>query len=340
MSLISFTKIFALELPKIEKHLEQNISLLPKSIQEIITHTSKAGGKRLRPLLTLLCAQLIAKSHKYDKAINNEIYTIASCLEMLHLASLLHDDVMDNADSRRGKKTAHTIYGNTKTILAGDALLALSCEILTKYNSPELISVYANATLKTTEGQIEEIAHQGSLDHGMEKYKEIIHGKTAYLLRSTCQMGAVYMQKMTDIDVSDEEIAHLSQYGEEIGMAFQMIDDALDFSPEEQIGKPQGGDIREGKATIPIIAYFNSLDSTAKKNFKEKFEKAGTDQFFTEMQVKEISEEILAKGFDKLAYDEAMKHFDNARKALDIFPNSEQKNILLAAIDYLSSRKN
>ncbi len=339
MSLISFTKVFALELPRIEKHLENNILLLPKSIQDIILHTSKAGGKRLRPLLTLLSAQLIAKSSNYNEKINEEIYSIASCLEMLHLASLLHDDVIDNADTRRGRPTAHTTYGNTSTILAGDALLALSCEILTKYNCPELISIYAQATLKTTEGQIEEIAYQGSLDHSNEKYCEIIHGKTAYLLKSTCLMGAMYMKKVLNAKVKDEEINALSTYGEEIGMAFQMIDDALDFALEEQIGKPQGGDIREGKATIPVIAYYNSLDSKEKEIFREKFANYGKANSFTDIEVKEISQKIIEQGFDKLAHNEAIKHFNNAKNALAIFPNSETKDLLLAAIEYLSSRK-
>ncbi len=337
MSILSFSTILTKELPRIEDKLEQVFNSLPPSIHEIVNVTSKAGGKRLRPLLAVLSAQFFTNK-KFDS--KEPIYTAACTLEMLHLASLLHDDVMDNADTRRGKATAHTKFGNTKTILAGDGLLAKASEMLTHYNSNKLMRVFANATLYTANGQIEELAYQGSLEHGIEKYKEIIRGKTAYLLRSSCLLGAVYMQDVhTDSQVTDAEVEALGQYGEEIGMAFQMIDDALDFAPMSQTGKPQGGDIREGKATLPILAYYHSLKASEKEIFAYKFSKAGTSEQFTEEEVSEISAKIIANSFDQVAHIEAKKHFDNAAKCLDIFENSKSKDIFLAAIDYLSQRK-
>ncbi len=339
MSLISFSKILTKELPSVDASLENIFKTLPVYIQEITLHTSKAGGKRLRPLLAVLTAQFFAK--KSFKS-NDPIYTIACTLEMLHLASLLHDDVMDNASTRRNKPTAHTQFGNTKTILAGDGLLAKASEVLTHYNSTKLMQAFANATLYTANGQIEELTYQGSLEHGIDKYKDIIRGKTAYLLRSSCLLGAIYMQEVATDNaikvITDEEVQALGQYGEEIGMAFQMVDDALDFAPESQTGKPQGGDIREGKATLPILGYYNSLVGDKKEEFSYKFSKAGTSEEFSAEEVAIISQEIVSKGYDKLAHEEAKKHFDNAKKCLDIFEDSKNKDIFLAVIDYLSKR--
>ncbi len=335
MSILNFTQVFAKELPSIEKSLEAHLNTLPSVVMPIIKHTAKAGGKRLRPLLTLLCAKLfISKEHKLD----NEIYSLASCLEMIHLASLLHDDVIDNADTRRNKPTAHTIFGASSTILAGDALLGYACEHMASYNCPELFSLYAQAVMQTTKGELEEIAMQGSLAHGDEKYYEIISGKTAYLLRSACTMGALYMQKVKNLPISQEEIEAIGQYGEELGMAFQLIDDALDFAPEEQIGKPQGGDIREGKATIPVLAYYHSLSKEDAKIFEEKFKAAGSENEFTQEEVSTISQIILDKKFDELARLKALEHLDKAKACLDIFQKSQAKDILLSALDYLSKR--
>ncbi len=322
----------AQELPQIEKTFASLLESLPEIVKPPILHTSSAGGKRLRPLLVVLCAQLLGKPNK-------EVYALASCLEMIHLASLLHDDVIDNALTRRKKPTAHTIYGTNSTILAGDALLGFACEYIANYKSPELFIAYARASMRTTVGELEEISLQGSLEHGIEKYNEIIRGKTAYLLRSSCMMGALYMQKVMNLSIKDEEVEVLGQYGEEIGMAFQLIDDALDFAPEEQIGKPQGGDIREGKATVPVLAYYHALPESEAIIFKERFAAAGTEREFTQKEVEQISNEILNKGYDALAKDKAMEHIEKAKSCLDIFPDSHIKKILLAATDYICQRK-
>lgn len=331
MDAILFTKIFAKELPNIERHLESLLQLLPTNIHEIVEHTSKAGGKRLRPLLTLLSAQLFGKT-------DNNIYPLASCLEMLHLASLLHDDVIDNASTRRKQVTAHTVYGNTMTILAGDALLAFACERISQLNVPELVSAYSKALLQTANGELEEIKMQGSLEHGLDVYYSIIRGKTAYLLRSASEIGALYMQKVMKYPVSDEEVQAIAQYGEEIGMAFQLIDDALDFAPEKQIGKPQGGDIKEGKATLPILMYYQSLPTEEARIFKEKFAQTKTSNPFTSDEIKEISEKIRANSYDSLAREKALEHLEKAKECLNAFPRSNAKDCLLSALTYLSTR--
>ncbi len=331
MSVIEFTKIFALELPTIEKALAQHFERLPKVVQPAVKHTSNAGGKRLRPLLTVLCAKIFGK-------VNNEIYNLAATLEMIHLASLLHDDVIDNALTRRNTPTAHTIFGTNATVLAGDALLGYACEYVSRYGCPHIFATYAKALMNTTKGELEEISFQGSLDSTEEEFYDVIRGKTAFLIRASCMMGAYYMQSVTKSPVTNEEIEALGQYGEELGLAFQLFDDALDFAPESQIGKPSGGDIREGKATLPIRAYYNSLPEDKAKIFKEKFSATGTENEFTQAEVEEISQEILQKGYDNIAREAAKKHLDNARNCLDIFPNSSVKNTLIAAIDYLGKR--
>ncbi len=332
--MILLTKIFTKELPALEKSIEELLYILPENIQKVALHTSKAGGKRIRPLLTLLSAQAFEKTSK-------DIYPLCSCLELLHLASLLHDDVIDNADKRRNRPTAHTLFGKAQTILCGDALLAHANATIASYNDAQLMNTFSSALLETASAAFEEIEIAGNLDLGEKKYYEIISGKTAYLIRSSCKMGALYAKNILKADVSDAQVEAISLYGHEIGLAFQLIDDALDFAPQEQTGKPQGGDIKEGKATLPILAYYNFLLDTNKEKanlFREQFIKTKNEEAFTQKEVNSICEEIRTQNFDELARQKAKEHLYNARKYLEILPDKPAKKIFLQFADYLDKR--
>ncbi len=314
------------ELPSIEEALEKATTSLPKSVQPIATHIFDAGGKRLRPFLTVLVARLLGYTH-------DDIYDIAVSMEMLHAATLLHDDVLDDAESRRGSPAAHTVFDTTSTILAGDALLAAANLLVAEYGDVRLCRCFSQATMQTAAGEILEIAHLRRLDQPENTYEEVVLGKTAWLLRASCIMGALRA------GATEAEIAAVGTYGEELGMAFQMVDDALDFAPEEVTGKPSGGDLCEGKLTPPIRLYRESLRAEDKEKFDTAFS-AGT---FSAAEAARIGEEICRLGFDAQTRQKAGEALQRAKQALDTLPSQYlgkvERDLLLQMADYVQKRQ-
>ena len=234
------------EQPRINAALAEAAAELPVSIMPIAQYAMGNGGKRLRPLLTVLVARLLGYA-------DNDIYSLAAAMEMFHVATLLHDDVMDNAEMRRGSTATHKVFGVTETILAGDALLAKGNQIVAGFGDPRLTAATSDAIAQTANGEILEIANQGKNAPDLLIYNQIIAGKTAWMIRTSCNIGAVRANG------TPEQVAGATDYGFNLGMAFQIVDDALDFAPSSLTGKPEGGDVREGKLTPPIFFYANSL---------------------------------------------------------------------------------
>ena len=305
----------ALELPPINKALSRAAEGLPHPVRPIARHIFEAGGKRLRPLLTILMARLLG----YDK---KDIYDLAVTMEMLHAATLLHDDVLDNADTRRGKPAAHTLFSATSTILAGDAMLAHANALVARCGDPRLCLCFSEATSRTAAGEILEIAAQHRVETTAEEYEEIIRGKTAWLIRASCQLGAL-------------RAGAAAAYGENIGMAFQIVDDALDFAPQSITGKPSGGDVREGKLTPPLRMYRDSLDDAARAAFDQAF----NDASFTDGDAGRIADSIRAAGFDQATRMAAEGSLDKARAALASLPSGPEQDILQQMADYVRDRK-
>lgn len=317
----SLGKRVSLETPHIEEALFQALSELPDLCRPVAEHILKAGGKRLRPLLAILCARALG----YE---NNDIHTLAASMEMLHAATLLHDDILDNAQSRRGKQAAHLIYGVNRVILAGDALLAAGNTIVASFGNPALVLCYSRATSQTAAGEILEMdsLHRPNLTH--EQYLAIARGKTACLISQACALGA------TAAGAAPVMIAACADYGENLGVAFQMVDDALDFAPEEQTGKPCAGDLREGKMTPPLRLYRQHLSANARKRFDEAFSGAG----FEEEEVRQIAVEVRKYIPDAISLADAC--LEKARSALCLLPSCEEKEILLQMTEYVRSRQN
>ena len=248
----------ALELPPINKALSRAAEGLPHPVRPIARHIFEAGGKRLRPLLTILMARLLG----YDK---KDIYDLAVTMEMLHAATLLHDDVLDNADTRRGKPAAHTIFNATSTILAGDAMLAHANALVAQCGDPRLCLCFSEATSRTAAGEILEIAAQHQVETTAEEYEEIIRGKTAWLIRASCQLGALRA------GADDALVEAAAAYGENIGMAFQIQDDVLDvIGNEALLGKPVHSDEKNEKTTWVTVYGLEQ----AKKDVAEYSEEA------------------------------------------------------------------
>lgn len=316
----------ALELPAISKALDALVEELPAPSRPAAKHTLMAGGKRLRPLLVILCARLFGAK---DKDGARSLARLACTLEMLHCATLMHDDVIDNADTRRGKPAAHVVYDNTTAILAGDAMLSTANACVAEYNDPRLCRVFAKATAETTAGEILELHALRNTELTQDEYTAIIRGKTARLIRAACEMGALFA------GASDEQVEAASRYGECVGMAFQMVDDALDVADAAVIGKPSGGDLREGKLTPPLQLYRETLSEEQRAVFNDKFAH-GT---FTEEEVAAICTQVKELGLDAAVRHMADDYLDQAKEALSSLPKGSERDILEEILTYVRDRK-
>ena len=312
---------FALELPRINQALTSAVATLPLSTQSIAKHIFEAGGKRLRPFLTVISARLLGYKQE-------DVYKLAITLEMLHAATLLHDDIIDQAPLRRGRPSAHTTFPLNATILAGDALLAQGNALVAEFNDPLLSACFSKATSQTCAGEISEIDHQYDPELSHEAYIEIIRGKTAKLISCACEMGALLAK------AKSLQVQACAFFGENIGLAFQLVDDAIDFAPEAQTGKPSGGDLREGKLTLPLRFYQDSLDPEAKKAFKQAFRTGA----FSEEDCQQIVKRIQAAGFDQQTRQCANTYLEAATKALENLPPQSEKQLLLAMAQYVRDR--
>jgi len=311
------------DLSEIEVALEQNLNPHFDLVSQVAGHLLFSGGKRLRPLLMVLSARLCGYDGNYEK-------TFSTIFEYLHAATLLHDDLVDEATLRRGKPVAHSIWGNAITVLVGDFLLARSLSIAAETKRPDVIKVVAEITENMSQGEIHQLMKKGCIDLTETEYMEIIERKTAVLFQGTCRVGALIS------GVSKEKEDALAGYGFNIGIAFQMVDDLLDYSQNTPaLGKKVGADLKEGKLTLPVIYSLKSAAATD----RIRMEKIIKNKDFS----MEDFETLIAimKKYGGQAYTQkvAQKYVENAKNALEIFKNSTTKEILLTIADYTLARK-
>lgn len=216
--------------------MHSDVPLIPQLASYLIA----SGGKRIRPLLTLATARLVDADIK-------QATLLAATVEFIHTATLLHDDVVDESQERRGQKAANLVFGNQETVLVGDFLFSRAFQLMVKTNSVEILRILSNASSVIAEGEVLQLQYQGDMSINWDVYKTIIGAKTASLFAASCEVnGAILKDK--DIQKS------LSEYGYNLGMAFQIADDTLDYDAnQEQLGKTVGDDFREGKITAPIL---------------------------------------------------------------------------------------
>jgi octaprenyl-diphosphate synthase len=302
--------------------LHQEILELDELVQPVAKHILKAGGKRLRPLLCLLTAKALG----YHEV---ETYPLACSLELIHSATLLHDDVIDNSVLRRGKTSAHLLYGITETILSGDALLAMANKIVTRYDCIELLKCISEAIYQTAVGEILEISKMRQPGLSTEEYLNIIIGKTGYLIQTCCESGAILSR------AENSQIIAAREFGLNLGIAFQLVDDALDYSSQADIsGKPLGGDLREGKLTLPLIFFLGTLNQESKANLLQKIK----DRTLTEDEHYHILEQISNLGLIEQTRAEAGFYLQQAEKKLQEFPASSSREMLQEIIEYITNR--
>lgn len=308
--------------------LMREISVLRPLVQPLADHVLMAGGKRLRPLLVLLTARALGNR-------SAELYPLACSVELLHSATLVHDDIIDDASLRRGRPAVHVEYGNTKAVLAGDALLALANVIVARYGDARQTATIADAIMQTASGEIAEIEYLYSTTHPLARYIEIIEGKTAYMMQASCALGAQAATK-------DEKLVQAAaDFGMNLGIAFQIVDDALDFAESEKsIGKPVAGDLREGKLTPPLHLYMQSLQADDRADFVQKFESGYYGKAEAESNVKRIAAAVREKNFTGQTRDMADSYLDKASDALECLPDCEERLVLLEMISYVKCRSN
>ncbi len=313
---------FLKELPAINAAIQKEVEALPALVKPVAGHVMEAGGKRLRPMLTILFAR--ALDFRGDN-----LHTLASSLEFLHSATLMHDDILDNADLRRGKPSAHTRFGITPTILAGDVLLALANEIVARTDIPALTSCISRAIMQTATGEIMEIAAIRNSGITRTEYIEIITGKTAYLIQSACEFGVIAAGG------SERVRSAARDFGLNLGIAFQLVDDALDYtSRADTSGKPLGGDLREGKFTLPLLLYLESLPDDIRRIATQEL----TDVNLHPVRQDQIIAEITSQGFAEKTRDAAKSYLTLAIQALAVIPECLEKNLLGAMIDFVLTR--
>ncbi|MEG2173301.1 MAG: polyprenyl synthetase family protein [Desulfovibrionaceae bacterium] len=310
------------ELPRIEAALQHAVRDLPQPVQPLAEHILNAGGKRLRPFFTVLMARLLGYTA-------DDIYELAISMEMLHAATLLHDDVLDNAATRRGKQVAHLRFGITPTILAGDALLASANQIVARHGDTRLATCFSDATARTAAGEIREIEFMRRVDQDPSVYLDVVTGKTAWLIRASCEMGALKAQ------AGPAHRTAAALYGVNVGMAFQMVDDALDFAPMAITGKPTGGDLLEGKLTPPVQLYRASLPAAEQSAFDAAF----TTGLITQKDAENISQRIREQGFDAQTRVQAKEFLDKAAVGLHSLPDGPEQAILMQMMDYVQNRE-
>ncbi len=220
------------------KHMQSGVPMIP----ELAAHLITAGGKRIRPLLAIASARLLGYS-------DDAHHKLAATIEFIHTATLLHDDVIDESDMRRGKKTAHKIFGNEATVLVGDFLFSRAFQLMVEIGSIDILDVLSGASAVIAEGEVMQLSTKNNINCSLDNYLAVIRSKTAALFAAACETGGLAA------GCSIEQRKALKSYGENLGIAFQIIDDLLDYNIDvaNQLGKNTGDDFKEGKITLPLI---------------------------------------------------------------------------------------
>ncbi|HLR23135.1 MAG TPA: heptaprenyl diphosphate synthase component II [Pseudogracilibacillus sp.] len=247
------------DMKDIDERLADSIEAEHTVLRDASMHLLQAGGKRIRPVFVLLAA-----SFGDEKTYEEDIKAVAVALELIHMATLVHDDVVDDASLRRGEATIKSLYGNRVAMYTGDYMLARALEVITTVQNPRIHQILSKTLVKVVEGEISQIKEKFNVNQSLKDYLHRIKRKTALLIATSCELGAVAA------GASTKDAKRLYRYGYHVGMSFQIIDDLLDFTAStEQLGKPAGSDLMQGNITLPIL--FAMEDDTFKGILEETF---------------------------------------------------------------------
>ncbi len=302
--------------------MDSPVSLIP----QLAAHIVAAGGKRLRPLLTLAAARLCGYPDGDGGARHVDL---AACVEFIHTATLLHDDVVDESQLRRGLASANAVFGNQASVLVGDFLFARAFQLMVDDGSLKVLAILSKAAATIAEGEVLQLVTQNDLSTTEARYLEVIEGKTAALFAAACQVGAV----VADRALAEE--AALSEYGMKLGIAFQLVDDALDYVADQgRLGKTIGDDFREGKITLPILVAFRAGDEREKAFWRRTIE----TQEQTAADLDHAMRLIAEHGAIRATLEQAQRFAQEAKTALLVFPDSPIRQALADVADYTVQR--
>jgi len=302
--------------------MDSPVALIP----QLAAHIVAAGGKRLRPLLTLATARLCGYPGDTGGLRHVEL---AACVEFIHTATLLHDDVVDESLLRRGLASANAVFGNKASVLVGDFLFARAFQLMVEDGSLDVLRILSKAAATIAEGEVLQLATQNDLGTSEAKYLEVVTGKTAALFAAACQVGAVVA------DRPKAEEAALEDYGMKLGIAFQLVDDALDYAADQAtLGKTVGDDFREGKITLPVLVAHAAADDEERAFWERTIERLeqNDDDLDIAMRLIDSHDAIGA------TLRRAARFAAEAKAALEGFPDSPMRAALMGVADYTVSR--
>lgn len=310
------------DLARVNEIIVRRMDSPVKLIPQLAGHIVSAGGKRLRPLLTLASARLCG----YE---GERHHGLAACVEFIHTATLLHDDVVDESALRRGSETANALWGNQASVLVGDFLFSRAFQVMVEDGSLKVLDILSNASAVIAEGEVAQLITANDTTTSENAYLDVIRGKTATLFAAACRIGAVIAERP---QVEEEA---LDSYGMNLGIAFQVVDDVLDYSAAQAtLGKSIGDDFREGKITLPVVLAFRRGDDEERAFWRRCLEDLEQEDGDLERAI-----DLMNKHGALTDTVERARHYGAiARDALAIFPDSEIKQVLGEVIDFSIDR--
>lgn len=300
-------------------YLQSPVALIP----QLAGHLVASGGKRLRPILTLTTARLCG----YE---GTRHISLAACVEFIHTATLLHDDVVDDSALRRGSATANAVWGNKPSVLVGDFLFSRSFQLMVIDGSLDVLRILSEASAIIAEGEVDQLMISNDVSTGKDAYMGVIQAKTATLFAAASEIGAVVA------DRSSEEQAALRTYGMSLGIAFQLVDDVLDYSAKQaDLGKTVGDDFRDGKITLPIVYAIQRGDDAERAFWRRTLE----DGEQTDDDLEKAMSILVRHNALEDAMGEARRHGEEARNMLERFPDNAYRAALLELVDFCVDRE-
>ena len=309
------------ELNEFESHFEDalksNVPLLDKVTHYIV----KRKGKQMRPLFVFLSAKMLGE-------INEKTYSAASLVELLHTATLVHDDVVDDANERRGFFSVNALWKNKIAVLVGDYMLSKILLLSLEKDNTDLLSVVARSVKEMSEGELLQIEKSRTLDITEKEYFDVIRKKTASLISTCCEAGAISVN-------STEERENMKMFGEKVGLAFQIKDDIFDYGSPNNIGKPTGIDIREQKLTLPLIYVLRNSPPKIQKELKRIIKNRNEES----KMIKRATDLVIEHGGINYAFERMNELAEEAKKLLSKYNESESKSALVDLVDYTINRE-
>ncbi|TCV93858.1 octaprenyl-diphosphate synthase [Luteibacter rhizovicinus] len=321
---VDFARVRALaagDMAEVDALIRRRLSSDVVLINQIADHIIASGGKRLRPMLHTLAARAAGYN-------GGEHAKLAAIIEFIHTSTLLHDDVVDESDLRRGRKTANALWGNAASVLVGDFLYSRSFQLMVELGDMRIMRILADTTNTIAEGEVLQLLNIGNADVDEAAYLAVIERKTAVLFAAATELGGVLG------GLPEDQIAALRRYGMELGYAFQIADDLLDYvSDADTLGKNIGDDLAEGKPTLPLIYAMQKASAEEVQSLRHAIEHGGLDS------LDRIIAAIRDSGALDRTHERAVQHADAARAALDALPPSEYRDALATLADYSVERR-